>query len=202
MKNLLSLYQSQKEKLNNFFGIKSKIISENDQIKVLEWLKEEYNEILYFNVVYTKGDNNDISYFHQKCDGIGPNLIICKSISQEIFGWFTPFDWKQNGEKYDKKAFIFSLTKNIKYRNKTTYKSNYICKEAGPDFHWDFVFNCGSMLKCRSFLLKDKDKHGINTGDSCYLVNEPLFGDGFSDTLIKEIEVFQVKKYKIVSLNE
>ena len=144
----------------------------------------------------------DLSYFHKKCDNIGPNLVICESINNEIFGGYSPFSYEGTREVHDKKAFIFSLTKNKKYQNRSQSKSSWINTDHGPDFHWDFTFNYGTMKVCRSCILKDKGKHNIETGESCYLNDEPLFGDGVNLCEIKEVEVFQVSKYVTIPFNK
>lgn len=58
------------------------------------------------------------------------------------------------------------------------------------------------MSICRSFILKDKSKHNIDTGESNYLDDEPLYGNGYSNCEVKEIEVFQVLKYIPVPFNK
>ena len=144
-----------------------------------------------------------LSFFHQKCDNIGPNLVLCESINNEIFGAYNPLSYEGTTQtKFDKRSFIFSLTKNKKFKNKSKYKSSHIAPDHGPDFHWDFTFNLGSMQFCRSFLLKDQPKHNINTDESCYLIGEPLFGNGYSNCEVKEIEVFQVMKYILIPFDK
>lgn len=203
---LYEVIKCQKEQLDNLNGFQSKILTERDKNKILSWLKElngvEKN-ILCLELVYTRGDNYSFDFFHQKCDNIGPNLVVCESVNGEIFGGYTPFSWEYAREvKYDESSFIFSITKNKKYTNNKKFnKSNYICKEAGPDFHWDLVFNNSSMLYCRSFIEKNKNIHNVYTGGTCYLNDEPLFGDGH-ECEIKEVEVFKVMKYITVPINK
>ena len=194
---LYDLVKYQTEKLDTIFGFKSLIVTNNHQKdKILEWLNENSNGgIIHLKLVYRRGDNMDLSYFHNKCDNIGPNLVICESVGNEIFGGFNPLSYEGKAEKHDKRAFIFSLSKNKKYINKSGSKSSYIAPDHGPDFHWDFTFNLGNMKFCRSLIPKDQPKHNINTGESCYLDDEPLFGDGYSNCEVKEVEVFQVMKY-------
>ena len=199
---LYEIIKYQKKKIDSFFSFQSSILLDNDKNKVIEWINDGKNNFLYLKLVYRRGNNYQISNFHNKCDNIGPNLIICESKENEIFGGFTSISWGDIERiEYDKLAFIFSITKNVKYRNKSDSNSIRINKNTGPDFHWDFAFNCKNMLFCRSFLLKDKDKHGINIGKNWYLYDEPLFGDGYHNCEIKEIEVFQVMKYVIIPFN-
>lgn len=163
---LYNIVKYQKDKIDNIYGFQSIILSENEKETVLKWLKEDANIILNLKLVYRRGNNMDLSYFHKKCDNIGPNLVICESINNEIFGGYSPFSYEGSREVHDKKAFIFSLTKNKKYQNRSQSKSSWINTNHGPDFHWDFTFNYGTMKVCRSCILKDKDKHNIETGES------------------------------------
>ena len=57
------------------------------------------------------------------------------------------------------------------------------------------------MYYCRSFISKDFNIHHVDTGNNCYLNDEPLFGDGH-ECEIKEVEVFQVMKYITVPINK
>ena len=203
---LYDIIKYKKEIIDNLNGFQSKILTERDKNKILSWLNELNGDkkiIIYLKLVYTRGNNYSFDYFHQKCDGVGPNLVICESVDGEIFGGYTPFSWEYNSEcKYDESSFIFSTTKNKKYPNKKKdNKSNFICKSAGPDFHWDFVFNNRNMYYCRSFIPKDFNIHHVDTGNNCYLNDEPLFGDGH-ECEIKEVEVFQVMKYITVPINK
>ena len=202
LNELYDIVKYQKEKLDNIYGFQSVIITDNEKEKILEWLNEGSNRLLYLKLIYRRGNNMTMSYFHQKCDNIGPNLVICESINNEIFGGYTPFIYEGERNVHDRSSFIFSLSKNKKYPNKSSWKSNWIHKDFGPDFHWDFAFNLGTMSICRSFILKDQSKHNIDTGESCYLDDEPLFGNGYSNCEVKEIEVFQVMKYIPVPFNK
>ena len=188
---------------NLIFGFQSIIVNENEKEKILEWLNNGKREIIYLKLVYRRGDNYNLKNFHQKCDNIGPNLVLCESLNNEVFGGYTPFSWEGKGRNvHNNSAFIFSLTKNKKYPCKYQYKSNWIDESSGPDFHWDFVFNCNNSMKfCRSLILKDIEKHNINVGYNCYLDDEPLFEN--SDLCeVKEVEVFQVLKYNLVPFDK
>ena len=200
---LCNIVKYQQEKLDNIFGFQSEIVTDNEKEKILEWLKGDSNKLLYLNLIYRRGNNISIPYFHEKCDNKGPNLVICQSINNEIFGGYTPFSYEGEPRNvHDKSSFIFSLTKNKKYPNKSSWKSNWIKNNFGPDFHWDFTFNLSTMSICRSLISKHRSKHHIDIGESCYLDDEPLFGDGYSNCEVKEIEVFQVMKYIPVPFNK
>ena len=201
---LYNIMKYQKDKLDSIFGFQSLIVTENyEKNKIISWLKEVSNKgIINLKLIYRRGNNMSIAFFHEKCNNIGPNLVLCESINNEIFGGYNPFSYEGTQEKQDKKAFIFSLTKNKKYKNKSEYKSSYIAPDHGPDFHWDFTFNLGSMQFCRSFLLKDQPKHNIDTDKSCYLDDEPLFCNGYSNCEVKEVEVFQIMEYIPVSFGK
>lgn len=110
--DLIDIVKYQKEKIDNIYGFQSVILTNNEKEKILEWLKGGSNELLYLKLIYQRGNDMAISYFHQKCDNKGPNIVICESTNNEIFGGYTPFSYEGERNVHDKSSFIFSLTKN------------------------------------------------------------------------------------------
>ena len=88
-----------KEKMINFIGEKI-----------------EATELLY------KGtrDGDSAEKFHEKCDNKAPTIVLCKDKTGQIFGGFTKAEWDSKGQhpKYDKDAFIFSITNDKKFVSK------------------------------------------------------------------------------------
>lgn len=182
--------QHLKDKLLYFteFNFDSIILSKEDKEKIINWFKKGQNDInYYFRLIYRRGTNMTYSKFHTKCHYQGPNIVLCKSKNNEIFGGYCPIDWEYNVEGkyiYNTEPFIFSITKNLKidYNKELGYNSLYFSDE-GPDFSYDFDFNTTNGMKtcrCKPYT---------------YSATEFIAGDGSDkDIEIDEVEIFQVKK--------
>ena len=85
--------------------------------------KKEIKFIQRFNVLK---DGDSAKVFHEKCDNIGPNISIIKTLDNLIFGGFTTNNWStETKNKKDDSAFVFNCqTKkihNIKKGENATY---------------------------------------------------------------------------------
>ena len=91
-----------------------------------------------FNLIYkAKRDGDSAKKFHEKCDGINNNLIIIQTCYGVKFGGFTTQSWDGNEEyKSDKKAFVFSINKKMKYDIKPDHceRAIYCDPNHGPRF--------------------------------------------------------------------
>ena len=94
-------------------------------------------------------DGDNARNFHEKCDNKGPTLILCKGKDGNIFGGYTEAEWDSKGRhpKYDENAFIFSVTKNKKFKSKN-YENSIECN---PDFGPVFGFG-GDLTICNKYL--------------------------------------------------
>ena len=118
------------EKESNFFEKKKKfgeiyksshsqIINDKDFNKINEWVGGKNKFFIKYNA---KKDGCDPNIFHEKCDGIGKCIIICKVYEGDIIGGYISTNIIKKEEfSYDDKAFLFNLSKNIVKINKTNY---------------------------------------------------------------------------------
>ena len=83
-----------------------------------------------FNLLW-KGSRDGYSAkeFHSRCDKKGPTLTVVLPQTGYIIGGFTMKNWDGEGEKEDKKAFIYSLTRRIKFLSKGEGKEIYVSQE-------------------------------------------------------------------------
>ena len=170
------------------FITESKILSQEDKNKLLNWLNPLIlGKKFLLELIYRRGNDMSVKTFHLKCDNKGPTIVICKAKSEK-FGGYTNISWEslKCTFKFIEGPFIFSINKNKKfdYCNK---KQHSICLNAnnGPDFNWDFVFNSKNEMKTCKCSTKD---YGYAYS------NEPIVGDGtLKDIEIDEVEVFKFK---------
>ena len=105
--SLILTTEKYKEKMLNFVGEKI-----------------EATELLYRGT----RDGDSAKKFHEKCDNKAPTIVLCKDKTGQIFGGFTKAEWDSKGQhpKYDKDAFIFSLTNDKKFISKN-YENSIGC---------------------------------------------------------------------------
>ena len=110
------------------------LASETYKEKMLNFIGEkiETTELLYRGT----RDGDLAKNFHEKCDNKAPTIVLCKDKTGQIFGGFAKAEWDSNGRhpKYDKDAFIFSITNDKKFISKN-YENSIVCnKDLGPVF--------------------------------------------------------------------
>jgi len=141
-------------------------------------------------------DGFNVSSFHSKCDGILGTLVLIKSENSNIFGGYTEADWKIDyTDKYDAKAFLFSLINSYNIPVKMTISSpwnaiysypNIVFGNNGvPDLSIDIDYASGfsylgNSYRVPSFLSTDPSEINSFLGGSQYFK-------------ISEIEVFSVQ---------
>ena len=111
-------------------SINSKIVNFEDIIFLFNRLKEIHPKIkdINFTLVYRASEDGDrASDFHQRCDKIGPNVVLIKTKRGNIFGGFTLKNWEHMPRDIDKnrpnlgsasrdsKAFGFSVNNQKVY---------------------------------------------------------------------------------------
>ena len=147
LKEKLNILWKEKKEIQN---LKSKIINENDNEKLKEWinpLKKIKAELLY-----RLSENGDkISTFHQLCDNKGPTLTLFHVNDGNKVGIYTPLSWDSNSNwKYDMETFIFNLNKNQKYKKIKNDCSIYCNNSSGPYTAY-FGCNNNSMKSIRHY---------------------------------------------------
>ena len=98
-------------------------------------------KVLKFNMVFnTSKDGSSASTFHYYCDGVSPTVTIVRDTNGNKFGGYTTSTWNQHsdGSSYarDQNAFIFNLSKKIKYLQTDEFvaESIYRYNSYGPTF--------------------------------------------------------------------
>ena len=124
--------------------------------------------------------------FHKLCDNKVATIVIIKATEGFIFGRYTPLDWdKKSYYKEDKDTFLFSLTKNKKFK-KLSNDSIYCSKDTGPFF--PFIG------------FRDIGKRNMSQGD--YQYSNSNYFENYNDIIPNEkknrsFDVEEVEVYKI-----
>ena len=172
------------EKIENKIIIESSILEEEDKYFLFKCFQK--NEIK-FPILYKLSKDGGSDAFHKKCDKKGPTLVLFKIEEQDIrFGGFTSVSWDSvSKEKYDDKAFIFSLN-NQKIFKTTNSKSSIYCHSYyGPFFG-------GNSSQSRAELWVGKNKGGGLYNSNVYKDKDRECSQGLRDFQLEEIEVFLV----------
>ena len=214
-KNLLNDDSAQKiNKLNLSINITSsdKSIDLDTSILTKEQLTEDfflfskiketfpYNMTFRYKLIYrATRDGDSAKNFHQKCDYIGPNIILIRTKKDFIFGGVTSKSWKHllkdikkddpeyGTEIKDEKAFGFSINEKKIYKNGKPSECAIFCNNNyGPVFKNNYfkIYNecldnggiCGNMEES-NFIGQEKD-YEINGGEEKFD--------------IEDIEIFQI----------
>lgn len=108
----------------------SKIIDGNYEYvqSITNWINP--NENIQFDLLYRLSENGEkFSNFHLLCDNKGPTISLFHVNDDNKYGIYTPLSWDSNsGWKNDMNTFIFSLTKNKKYK-KLKIDMSIFCKK-------------------------------------------------------------------------
>ena len=118
----------------------TKILNEEEKVLISKWIHPK--KALRFNLAFSTNidGNSTASTFHKYCDGVSPTVTIVMDTNGNKFGGYTTLTWNEpcTGESYarDPDAFIFNLTKKLKYLqpNKFGRNSIYRNKQYGPTF--------------------------------------------------------------------
>ena len=108
------------KKTIDLLNIYSSIINDNDHYKKMlkNWINP--NKKIETQLLYRlTRDGEQISKFHELCDGKGPTLTLIKVDDDNICGIYTPLSWDSETKwKRDMESFMFNLNKNQKYKKK------------------------------------------------------------------------------------
>ena len=191
--NLKEEIKELKEKLNAHINQKangnfndSKILkNENDKNTMLTLLSKKIkNTTLLYRATR---DGDSAKNFHEKCDNKGPTLTLCRGRDGIIFGGYTEAEWdsKERHPKYDKNAFIFSVTYNKKFVSKN-YENSIECN---PDYGPVFGFE-GDLYISDKFL--SKGNINILAFDKTYHDKKHEILNGKEDLTLDELEVYLI----------
>ena len=181
----------------------SKIANYDDIIFLLDRLKDIHPKIkdLSFTLVYRASEDGDrAADFHQKCDKIGPNVVLIKTKRGNIFGGFTLKNWEHmprdidvnrpnlGSASRDSKAFGFSVNNQKIYNNERPTEFAIWCnRNYGPTFKNNLfqIFDC-CMKKGGYCSIRSNSHFGGQQYD--YEIS-----GGESRFRVEDLEVFEVK---------
>ena len=169
------------------------ILNDEEKILISEWIHPK--KVLKFNMVFnTNKDGSSASTFHYYCDGVSPTVTIVRDTNGNKFGGYTTSTWNQPGPggsyARDQNAFIFNLSKKIKYlqTDKFVQRSIYRHNSYGP------VFGSGYCLYLADSCTGNTSSY-TNTY-SCYKTDgKNLIGNSGQTT-------FQVSYYEVYHVIE
>ena len=118
----------------------TKILNEEEKVLISKWIHPK--KALRFSLVFSTNIDGSSSAqsFHRHCDGVSPTVTIVMDTNGYKFGGYTTSTWNEScqGASYarDPDAFIFNLTKKLKYvqPNKFGKFSIFRSKSYGPTF--------------------------------------------------------------------
>ena len=159
-----------------------------------------YNMTIIYKLVYRASKDGDTSYnFHNKCDYIGPNMVLIKTKKNFIFGGVTSKSWKHllkdikkdepeyGTEIKDEKAFGFSVNlKKIYINGKPDEFAIFCNNQYGPVFKNNFLAIFNKCLKNGGICGKIEESNFIGQEKDYEFNGEE---EKFE---IEDIEVFQI----------
>ena len=162
----------------------SVILNEEEKILLSEWVDPK--KVLKFNLVFsTQKDGSSANAFHMHCDGVSPTITIVMDTNGNKFGGYTTSSWAQpspgSGYARDTDAFVFNLSKKLKYIQPDKYGQYSIYRSVanGPTFGYSFTLkidnNCTNNSSSNTKATQDyktDNKNLINsTGNSSFQVS-------------------------------
>ena len=163
----------------------SMILNEEEKIILSEWVSPK--KPLKFNLVFSSSrDTTDCAAkkFHSNCDGVSPTITIVMDTNGNKFGGYTTSNWAQpsTGSDYarDADAFIFNLSKKLKYVQPDKFGKNSIYRHNsyGPIFGSNNLWiydKCNSNSSSYTNVSQDyktDNKNLVNsTGNSSFQVS-------------------------------
>ena len=150
------------------------------------------NKKINFELIYkAKIDGDKAKTFHNNVDGKGPLIILVKTSNDIIIGGYTSKAWSSsNNFMKDSDAFLFSLTKQKKYKIKN---SDYAClhlEKDGPCFG-----NIGELKIVDNCFTEDS---WVNNYSQSYHIDKKNLIDEEENIFFK-VQDYEV--YQIVSNN-
>lgn len=106
------------------------------------WIKEKMDkDQIKYELIFKMSENGTRAEdFHKFCNDKGATLTIIKTTGNQMFGGFTPLDWKSLSNNYElidktRRTFLFSLNLMKKFEMLSNQKTAiYSSKNFGPSF--------------------------------------------------------------------
>ncbi len=167
----------------------SNIISTHSEVNVIQqWLQEAGagggTELIY----RSSRDGVSNKMFHEKCDNVGPTLVLIRTTSGGVLGGFTNVSWQSSGKlRKANRAFLFALTGfgegspcKMKLKDVNDSQAVFDCVDFGPMFGTDMIVIGGCT---------------VNTYLGCNYEPCPVEQLNEAGYKIKEMEVFAVSDF-------
>ena len=204
--NQSSFYNRTNPNLNNINiskdSINSRIVNYEDIIFIQNRIKEINPRIkdVYFSLVYRATEDGDKAVnFHNKCDKIGPNIVLIKTKKGFIFGGFTFRNWEHlprdidinrpnlGSASRDANAFGFNINNQKIYNNERPNEFAIWCnRNFGPTFKNNLFQIFDSCLKKGGYCTVRRSSHFGGQKTDFEITG------GESKFKVDELEVFEV----------
>ena len=205
--NQSSFYNRTNPNINNINiskdSINSRIVNYEDIIFIQNRIKEINPRIkdVYFSLVYRATEDGDKAVnFHNKCDKIGPNIVLIKTKKGFIFGGFTFRNWEHlprdidinrpnlGSASRDANAFGFNINNQKIYNNERPNEFAIWCnRNFGPTFKNNLFQIFDSCLKKGGYCTVRRSSHFGGQKTDFEITG------GESKFKVDELEVFEVK---------
>ena len=205
--NQSSFYNRTNPNINNINiskdSINSRIVNYEDIIFIQNRIKEINPRIkdVYFSLVYRATEDGDKAVnFHNKCDKIGPNIVLIKTNKGFIFGGFTFRNWEHlprdidinrpnlGSASRDANAFGFNINNQKIYNNERPNEFAIWCnRNFGPTFKNNLFQIFDSCLKKGGYCTVRRSSHFGGQKTDFEITG------GESKFKVDELEVFEVK---------
>ena len=205
--NQNSFYNRTNPNINNINiskdSINSRIVNYEDIIFIQNRIKEINPRIkdVYFSLVYRATEDGDKAVnFHNKCDKIGPNIVLIKTKKGFIFGGFTFRNWEHlprdidinrpnlGSASRDANAFGFNINNQKIYNNERPNEFAIWCnRNFGPTFKNNLFQIFDSCLKKGGYCTVRRSSHFGGQKTDFEITG------GESKFKVDELEVFEVK---------
>eukprot|EP00484_Ammonia_sp_Unknown_P027277 CAMPEP_0197024162 /NCGR_PEP_ID=MMETSP1384-20130603/4793_1 /TAXON_ID=29189 /ORGANISM="Ammonia sp." /LENGTH=615 /DNA_ID=CAMNT_0042452507 /DNA_START=17 /DNA_END=1864 /DNA_ORIENTATION=- len=192
------------QEFKDWFG-GSNIIEDDEYQTLMEFFKDKGKGIKKMERVFTASvENFSASAFHDKCDDVGPTLVMIQSEHTHVFGGFTKESWKCSGTKGEWKedldAFIYLLRSPkddilperwmvLPEKKEKTIRAD---NKFGPIFGYGYDLRIcdGCHAEKQSCCQIDSDDASFSAPDKMGGSDEYLTGEFYF--LVKEYEVYKV----------
>ena len=170
-------------------------ISKNKMDILKDWIIKKFfyfkKKNLKFSVIYKATVDGDSAInFHKKVDGIGPIIIIVKTVDHKIIGGYTSKPWSSSNKvQMDSDAFLFTLESFKIYEIKNSKKPSCVhFINQGPCFGNTYeLFISNNCLKNKQSAVNGISE-SFNFYDNKNLLNEP----GMTNFQVLDYEVYKL----------
>eukprot|EP01083_Nonionella_stella_P062510 162515_1 len=194
--------EERSSELKVWFG-GSKLVEDDEYETLLSFFAEKGRKVKSMERVYRASEEDyDALKFHDKCDDVGPTLVIIQSEHSHVFGGFTMTGWKDESAnhsgmwKADPDAFIFILRhpKDDVLPERWMVLPEKKEKTIRCDRNYGPVFGYGYDIRiCTECDQKKDSSSQLDNEDACFgAPQDDDFLTGEFYFLVKDYEVYKV----------